>query len=46
MTWHTEIVPREDLNLLLGTIRSTGGTVTSSRPFPTGYCVSYVTREE
>ena len=43
MTWHTEIVPKDDLNALLGTIRRTGGTVTGSRPCPSGYCVTYVT---
>jgi hypothetical protein len=46
MTWHTEIVPKDDLNLLLGTIRRTGGTITSSRRCPSGYTVTYVTVDD
>jgi hypothetical protein len=44
MTWHTAIVHKKELDGLLGIIRRAGGKVTSSRPCPAGYCVSYVTR--
>jgi hypothetical protein len=46
MTWHTEIIRKDDLSALLGTIRSTGGTITSSRPCPSGYSVTYVTLDD
>jgi hypothetical protein len=44
MTWHTITICADELSQLLGTIREVGGTVTSSRPCPTGYCVTYTTR--
>ena len=46
MTWHTEIIPKDALSVVLGTIRLAGGTVTGSRPCPSGYCVTYVTPDE
>lgn len=46
MTWHVEVVGAAHLAGLLGAIRSGGGTVTSSRPCPDGYSITYVTFEE
>ena len=46
MTWHTEIIPTDALSVALGTIRRAGGTVTGSRPCPSGCCVTYMTPDE
>jgi hypothetical protein len=46
MTWHTDIVDAEHFQFLLDTVRHTGGTVTSSRPCPAGYSVTYVTLDD
>jgi hypothetical protein len=43
MTWHTEVVDAEHFQALLGTVRSTGGTVTHSYPCLAGYSITYVT---
>jgi len=43
MTWHIEVVDANHLQVLLGTIRNGGGTITSSRPCPNGYSITYVT---
>ena len=45
MTWHTEIIPRDKLQLVLGTIRRTGGIITRSCPCAAGFLVTYVTQE-
>jgi hypothetical protein len=44
MIWHTEVVDADRFQVLLATIRSIGGTVTSSCPCPDGYSITYVTR--
>lgn len=46
MIWHTEIVHREELVALLGTIRALGGTIMRSVPCPTGYSVTYFTYQD
>jgi len=46
MTWHTEVVDAERLQAFLRAIRSSGGTVTSSRPCHDGYSIEYVTLDE
>jgi hypothetical protein len=43
MTWHTVVAARDELPVLLGSIRSTGGVITSSLPCPAGFTVTYVT---
>jgi hypothetical protein len=43
MTWHTEIVSQDKLQVLLGAIRRTGGIITRSCPCPGGLMVTYVT---
>jgi hypothetical protein len=43
MTWNTVTVAAEGLDALLGTIRSTGGTVTNCRPGPAGVMVTWTT---
>jgi hypothetical protein len=43
MTWNTVTVAAEGLGALLGTIRSTGGTVTNCRPLPDGVVVTWTT---
>jgi len=43
MTWHTEVVPETDFQILLRTIRRIGGTITSSCPCPAGYRVTFFT---
>ena len=43
MTWHVEVVDADHLPVRLSAIRSSGGTVTSSRPCPDGYSIVYVT---
>jgi hypothetical protein len=46
MTWHTEIVRREELVTRLGDIRAFGGTIMRSVPCPTGYSVTYFTDKD
>ena len=46
MTWHIQVVSADRLQVMLGAIRSSGGTVTSSRPCPDGYSITYVTFDE
>jgi len=46
MTWHFEVVDANHLQLVLGTIRNSGGTITNSRPCPDGYSITYVTLDE
>ena len=46
MTWHIEVVDANHLQVMLGTIRNSGGTITSSRPCPDGYSITYVTFDE
>lgn len=43
MTWHTEVVAREEFQAFLGAVQRTGGTITSSCPCTDGYSVTYVT---
>jgi hypothetical protein len=43
MTWNTAVVAFDRLAALLGTIRSGGGTVTSSRPTAGGVSVTWTT---
>ena len=43
MTWNTVTIAAEGLGALLGTIRSTGGTVTHCRPRPDGVVVTWTT---
>jgi hypothetical protein len=43
MTWHTEIVCKEEFVTLLATIRALGGTIMRSVPCPAGYSVTYIT---
>lgn len=42
MKWHSVTVPAADLHLLVVAIAGGGGTITSSRPCPTGVRVTYV----
>jgi hypothetical protein len=46
MTWHTEVVPKDALRVLLDRIRRTGGTVTNSRTCSSGYRITYVTVDD
>lgn len=46
MTWHTEIVPKGALNVLLDRIRRAGGTVTNSSTCSSGYRITYVTVDD
>jgi hypothetical protein len=46
MTWHTEVVNAEHFQVLLDTVRGTGGTVTNSCLCPAGYSVTYVTLDD
>jgi hypothetical protein len=43
LNWHIEVVDADHLRDLLGTIRTSGGTITCSRPCPDGYSITYVT---
>jgi hypothetical protein len=43
MTWHTQVVDADHLQVLLANIRNSGGSVTSSCPCPDGYSITYVT---
>lgn len=43
MTWHTAVAAKDELQILLGTIRSTGGIITRSCPCPAGFMITYVT---
>ncbi len=43
MTWNTATVAADRLTELLATIRSTGGTITSSRPGADGVRVTWTT---
>lgn len=43
MTWHTAIAAKNELQVLLGTIRSAGGIITRSCPCSAGFVVTYVT---
>ena len=43
MTWHSVTIPMDGLASLLTSIRSLGGTITSSRPQPSGVCVTWTT---
>lgn len=43
MTWHTEVVDADHLQVLLAIIRRIGGTVTRSCPCADGYSITYVT---
>lgn len=43
MTWNTVVVAIDRLAALLSTIRSDGGTVTSSRPTAGGVAVTWTT---
>jgi hypothetical protein len=43
MTWHSATVLSDGLASLLTTIRSQGGTITSSQPQPHGVCVTWTT---
>lgn len=43
MIWHSHTVCGDDLPSLLSRIRSTGGTVVSSRPGPDGITITWTT---
>jgi hypothetical protein len=43
MTWHTVVAAKEELQVLLGTIRGAGGIITRSCPCPAGFLLTYVT---
>jgi len=43
MTWNTVVVALDRLAALLSTIRSGGGTITSSRPTTGGVAVTWTT---
>jgi hypothetical protein len=43
MTWHSATIPMDGLASLLTSIRSLGGTITSSRPQPSGVGVTWTT---
>jgi hypothetical protein len=43
MTWHTVVAATEELRLVLGTIRTAGGTITSSCPCSAGFLITFVT---
>lgn len=43
MTWHTVVAALDELPVVLRTIRSEGGTITSSCPCSAGCLVTYVT---
>jgi hypothetical protein len=43
MTWHTVVAPADEFQRLLRAIRTTGGTITRSRPCAAGILVTYVT---
>ena len=43
MTWHTVVVAVDRLATLLATIRTSGGTITSSRPDAGRVCVTWTT---
>ena len=43
MTWNTVVVALDRLAALLATIRTSGGTITSSRPTAGGVAVTWTT---
>ena len=42
MTWHTELVPQNKLQAMLGTIHRAGGIITRSCPCNEGFLITYV----
>lgn len=45
MTWHTVVAAADELQRLLGAIRTAGGVITRSCPCAAGFRVTYVTSE-
>lgn len=45
MTWHVATVPAAELAVVLGRIRSEGGTVACCRPGTDGVYVTWTTRQ-
>ena len=43
MTWHTAVAAADELQRLLGAIRTAGGVITGSCPCAAGFQVTYVT---
>jgi hypothetical protein len=46
MTWQTVLATKEEFQVVLTTIRRTGGIITRSCPCPAGFLVTYVTTED
>lgn len=46
MTWHTVVAAKEQLPVVLGSIRGEGGIITSSCPCQAGFLVTFVTPED
>lgn len=45
MTWHTVVAAADELQRLLGQIRTAGGVITGSCPCASGVRVTFVTSE-